>query len=63
MARLKRKFNAGGRMICSNGDADHREYPDAHRGGDSYNDAVASEYDAGTEEASPSRWNAFKQAN
>jgi hypothetical protein len=37
-------------MIRSNGDPDGCQYPDAGRGGDAYNDAVASEDDAGTEE-------------
>jgi len=38
-------------MVCSNGDSDGCKYPDAGRGGDAYNDAIASENDAGTEEA------------
>jgi hypothetical protein len=49
--RQDRQFNAGGRMICANSDTDGRQYPDAGGGGDTYDDAVASEDDAGTEEA------------
>jgi len=38
--RQDRQFNAGGRMIGSNGDTDRRPYPNTGGGGDTYNNPV-----------------------
>lgn len=45
------QFYAGEGMVCSDGDTNGGQYPDAGSGGDAYYDAIAGENHTGTEKA------------